>query len=344
MQLKHKSDAFDAFKRFKAYAENQLNAKIKALRDDKGGEYMSKEFENFLSAAGIACQHTVRNEPHQNGVAERSNRTIAEGVTAMLNEAHLPPSYWGYALNAYVHVHNRSPTSALSGRTPFECWFGHKPDVSHLRVFGCLAYVHIQKDKRKGLAPHTEKCIFVGYPAQYKGWIFVNLTTKRESISNTAEFDERVFPGNSKVPFVLPPPVEPSAPGSPDFEENEESEDQVGVRRNNNAPPPPPPPAGPAPPQLPPQLPPQDPPAPQNPPSPPPPSPSPKPKEEEVTPPPPPSRSTLVRRYPLRSEKLVTNPYRRPDPALAPVRRSARQPKPPTEWWKNATSKLCRAQ
>ena len=71
-----------------------FECKVKALRDDKGGEYISREFEAFLAAEGIACQHTVRNEPHQNGVAERANRTLAEGITAMLTEAHLPASYW----------------------------------------------------------------------------------------------------------------------------------------------------------------------------------------------------------------------------------------------------------
>ncbi len=91
--LRKKSDAFDAFKRFKALAENQLNAKIKCLRDDKGGEYMSTEMDLFLKAAGISRQHTVRNEPHQNGVAERANRTLGEGMTAMLTEAKLPASF-----------------------------------------------------------------------------------------------------------------------------------------------------------------------------------------------------------------------------------------------------------
>jgi hypothetical protein len=68
--LKRKSEAFGAFKRFKAYAENQLNAKIKALQDDKGGEYMSNEFEQLCIDSGIARRHSVRNRPQQNGAAE----------------------------------------------------------------------------------------------------------------------------------------------------------------------------------------------------------------------------------------------------------------------------------
>jgi hypothetical protein len=69
-----------------------------------------------------------------------------------------------------VHVDNRCPTSALDGNiTPYEVWHGRKPDVSHLRVWGCLAYVHVQKNKRKALQSHMEKCIFIGYPPGYKG-------------------------------------------------------------------------------------------------------------------------------------------------------------------------------
>ena len=173
--LHQKSDAFEAFKRFKAFAENQLNCTIKRLRDDKGGEYMSTAFSSFLAAAGIAREHTVRNEPHQNGVAERANRTLAEGTTALLQESQLPASFWLHALSCFVHVHNRSPTSALSdstAKTPYELWYKSKPDISHLRMFSCTAYVHVQKDQRRQLQSYSAKCVFIGYPTQYKGWLF----------------------------------------------------------------------------------------------------------------------------------------------------------------------------
>jgi hypothetical protein len=59
-------------------------------------------------------------------------------------------------------------------------------DVSHLRVWGCLAYVFIQKDKHRSLQPHMEKCIFVGYLSGYKGWKIYNPTTKKYIISEQA--------------------------------------------------------------------------------------------------------------------------------------------------------------
>ena len=198
LPLKNKSDAFAAFKQYKAFAENQLNSQIKCIRDDKGGEYMSGEWQAFCSAHGIQRQHTVRAEPHQNGVAERANRTLMEAIIAMLNESKLPGSFWLDALTTFVHVHNRSPTAANKFLTPYQLWHGSAPDVSHFRVFGCTSYVHVKKDKRSQLQSHTEKCIFIGYPVDYKAWRFWNPVTQKEVISNTAEFDERYFPGNSK--------------------------------------------------------------------------------------------------------------------------------------------------
>ena len=139
---------------------------------------MLKELDAFCKSNGIERQHTIRNEPHQNGVAERANRDIAEHATAMLMEARLPASFWGCAVQTYAYVRNRLPTSALStgNSIPWSAWYNcAKPDVSHLRVFGCTAYVHVQKDQTKGLQPHTKKYIFIGYPSEYKGWMFWHL-------------------------------------------------------------------------------------------------------------------------------------------------------------------------
>ena len=165
---------------------------------------MSQEWEAFCAEHGIKRQHTVRAEPHQNGVAERANRTIMEHTIALLNKARLPGLFWWDALSTYAHVRNCSPTAALPSGTPSQLWHGTVPNVAHLRVFGCTAYVNIKKDKRAQLQPHTEKCMFIGYPFNYKAWLFWNPATKKTVISNSAEFDERYFPGNSTNPINWP--------------------------------------------------------------------------------------------------------------------------------------------
>jgi len=145
--LKKKAETFASFKVFKAYAENHFKCKIQATRDDKGGEYMSKEFEEFCLEHGIERQHTTRNRPQQNGDAERDNRVFGERITALLAESGLPPQFWLECLTALVYVLNRCPTSALKGMTPYEAAYKRKPNVSHLRVWGCTAYVLLSVNK-----------------------------------------------------------------------------------------------------------------------------------------------------------------------------------------------------
>ena len=207
--LKRKSEAFIAFKQFKTAMENQTGYKVKIQRDDKGGEYISKAYDEYCRSQGILRQHTITNEPHQNGVAERANRTLDEGVTTMLEESKLPLSMWYHALAALVHTRNRSPNSALGGNISFTCFYGKVPDVSYFRVFGCTAYVHVQKNKRKKLQSHTQRCVFIGYPLEYKGWKFYNPITKTILFNNSVVFDERYFPGLSKAKLPEAPPDHP---------------------------------------------------------------------------------------------------------------------------------------
>jgi hypothetical protein len=165
--------------------------------------------------SGIERQHTVRARPQQNGVAEQANRVLSEHLTTMLDESGLPKAFWGECLAALVHVWNRCPTEAVRSATPYELWHGRKPDVSHLQVWGCTAYVHVQKDKRPGLGSHMEKCVFIGYPQGYKGWKFYNPTTKKTVIAERADFDERYFPLSKRPSSASIAPPSPAVENTP---------------------------------------------------------------------------------------------------------------------------------
>ena len=69
----------------------------------------------------------------------------------MLIDAHLPHKFWAEALSTAVYLRNRSPTKAVEDKTPYEAWSGDRPNVKHLRVFGCIAYANVPKDERKKL-------------------------------------------------------------------------------------------------------------------------------------------------------------------------------------------------
>ena len=64
----------------------------------------------------------------------------------MLTHAGLPNGYWAEAVSTAAYIRNRVATSALPEKTPFEMWYGKKPEVSHLRVFGCIAYAHAKDE------------------------------------------------------------------------------------------------------------------------------------------------------------------------------------------------------
>ena len=79
--MKRKSEAFEKFKEFRAEVENQLGKHIKVIRSDQGGEYLLRDFKNYLTEHGIISQLTAPGTPQQNVVAERRNRTLLFNFT-----------------------------------------------------------------------------------------------------------------------------------------------------------------------------------------------------------------------------------------------------------------------
>ena len=88
----------------------------------------------------------------------------------MIHDQVLPKLLWGEAANTAVYVQNRSPHQALDFKTPEEVFTGKKLDVSHLRIFGCLVYFHVLKEKRNKLEAFGKKGIFVGYSENSKAY------------------------------------------------------------------------------------------------------------------------------------------------------------------------------
>jgi hypothetical protein len=110
----------------------------------------------------------------------------------MLNEKNLPNYFWAEAVAIAVYIMNRTPTMAVHGMTPEEKFTSKKPDVSHLKVFGCITYVHVPDEKRLKLDPKVEKCIFIGYSLKQKGYRCVNPSTRKLQVSRDVVFDEMV--------------------------------------------------------------------------------------------------------------------------------------------------------
>ncbi|GJT00676.1 ribonuclease H-like domain-containing protein [Tanacetum coccineum] len=208
--LHKKSDLFDNFVAFRAYVNKQFNVDIKALQCDHGGEYDNTRFHDLFRQNGIQFWFSCPRTSQQNGKSERMLRTINNLIRTLLFQAHIPPSYWVEALNMVAHLLNILPSTAINNEIPFTKLYNQTPTYEHLRVFGCLCYPHV--DVSHKLEPRSTPCIFLGYPANHRGYRCLDLASNKIIISRHVRFDEDVFPfGNvtsSNKPtydFLLPP-------------------------------------------------------------------------------------------------------------------------------------------
>jgi len=135
--LQKKSDLFAEYKKQLTKAELHIGSKIKVLRSDNGGEYVSNAFKALHDENGTTHQTTVPDTPQQNGVAQRLNRVLVGMARTMMRHKDVDQDLWADAIKTAVYIKNRVTSRALPvGKTPHELWTGKKPDVSHMRVFG----------------------------------------------------------------------------------------------------------------------------------------------------------------------------------------------------------------
>ena len=98
----------------------------------------------MCESARIQMQHSVPYTPQQNGVAERKNKSLKEIIRCLLEARNLPPYLWVEAVNCASYIQDRVPHKSVIGVTPFKALMGHKPNVSHLRVFGVRIFRHLR--------------------------------------------------------------------------------------------------------------------------------------------------------------------------------------------------------
>jgi hypothetical protein len=98
------------------------------------------EFTSYCADEGVQHHYSAPYSPQQNGVVGRRNQTVLGMARTLLKQRGMLAVFWKEAVVTTVYILNRSPTKALNGRTSYGAWHEHKQAVSHLRVFGCLAF------------------------------------------------------------------------------------------------------------------------------------------------------------------------------------------------------------
>lgn len=175
IQLALKSDTFEAVTNWVKQQENLLQHKVAKFRSDKGGEFVGQCWDEWMAERGITRNFSMTQSSGQNGVAERSIRIVKEGSRAMLLAANLgDKNLGGYAAEDLCYSLNRRATSILDNMTPFEAFFGKKPSVNLLIVFGSTAFVNIPKGNRNKAStanPRGQEGKVIGVSKVSKGWI-----------------------------------------------------------------------------------------------------------------------------------------------------------------------------
>jgi hypothetical protein len=196
--LKNKSEAFEDFKIYKEMVENEIDSRIKCLRSDNGGEFISKEFMDYCSNHGIKRQFSVARIPQQNGVVERNNRIVQEMAQTMIMDSKLTDIFWTQIVHTTVHIQNRVMLRNNTDKTPYELWKGRPANVKHFRVFGRKCYIKRENDRMGKFDSRVDKGILVCYSSTRKAYKCYNIKLNKVMESINVTMDEIGKPKSKK--------------------------------------------------------------------------------------------------------------------------------------------------
>ena len=215
--LQQTSPLDGCLREFVAQLKGQTGKEVKTIRSDNGGEYFGGELVNWLAELGIRHESSAPHTPQHNGVSERTNRTLMEAARSQMHAKKVPIELWGESIASATYVLNRASTTK-SNVTPFANWYGRKPDVTHLRAFGCQAFVHIPDAVRRKLDANAQTGIMVGYCNESKAYRVWNPTTRRIIISRDVIFNEGATPFSMEIDtdYTSIFPLEPEEQSMPE--------------------------------------------------------------------------------------------------------------------------------
>ena len=131
--LQGKDDMFEAYKTFEVWAVMQHHCHaIKVLQCDRGGKYLSNEFNQHLAKAGTARKLTTHHTPQLNSILECLNLMLLDCICALGHDSDLPKTLWGEALSHVTWLKNWTATCVLNGKMPYEALYGQPSDLSAL--------------------------------------------------------------------------------------------------------------------------------------------------------------------------------------------------------------------
>src|SRR6266404_5013936 len=162
--LRTKDKTLKAYKSYAAWARTQHGVPIQRLRSDRGREYLSFEFANFLQEQGTERRLTTANTPEHNSVAEALNHGLLERARTMMHQANLPCKLWAKAIRYAAWLKNHLPTKVLGSVTPYKRLYGSKPHLAGLPEWGQWVWVHDSSGSK--LDVRATQAHWVGYDGE----------------------------------------------------------------------------------------------------------------------------------------------------------------------------------
>ncbi|KAI3730698.1 hypothetical protein L1987_61872 [Smallanthus sonchifolius] len=191
--LKNKSEVFFSIEIFCTMIKTQFDRHVKVFRSDNGTEFVNNQMSDFVKKNGIIHQTSCAHTPQQNDIVERKHRHLLNVARTLLFQSGVPLGFWSDCVLTAAYLINRTPSSILNGKSPYELMFNFQPSLNHLRVFGCLCFSTILNNTNK-FAFHAEKCVFIGYSFVKKGFKLWSLDKKQVLFSRDVKFYETIFP------------------------------------------------------------------------------------------------------------------------------------------------------
>lgn len=209
-----KNNAFQYYLAVEARWEWKSGNHVLTLRSDSAKEFVEGPFGAHLQTRGITHQVAAVYAHPQNSKVECYIRTLKETAQMLLADSGLPAEFYSDAVLATQYLRNHLPTLTLSGIvTSYKVMDQQKPDLSHLRVWGCQCFVLIPHEKHVKDGPKRFKAIFVSYEDDRVGWCYHD-TKGKYGFSHDIIFNENVC-GSLQQSHSVVLPTSASPPRSP---------------------------------------------------------------------------------------------------------------------------------
>lgn len=175
--------------------QTQKGICIKILHTDGHGSYQSNEILSILAKDGTFHKMRSPYSPEQNSIAERRIRTVVEMARTILLQSCVPSMCWEDAILHANYIRNRVYTRSIAGKTPYEAFWGRKPNMEYIRPFGCLVYVLIHKELRDGKFDATSlPGVLLGISDHHSGYKVLMIGDRTVKVARDVRFYEEIFP------------------------------------------------------------------------------------------------------------------------------------------------------